>query len=1213
MIGHIISFELNYWFKKWQLYLYIAIAFGLGFLTMLVSGGAFDSTTATVSSLTWLNSPNAIIGLVLGFSTLLYFFLPAIFGSSINKDFESETHQVLYSYPFSKFQYFSGKFLSALLIAIMVYLFVGLGVFAGTLYPGMNPEMLGPTRFLPYLKAYGIYLIPNLIIYGGLIFAIVSATRNMMLGYLLVVVLIFQGDIIQFIVQDMDDKSIPAIFDPSGAQANIYYTEYWTVDEQNNNPSPTGKFIWFNRLFWLVLAMGLLSVFYRFFRLSQSPVSLFKKKHQPADIAATGKFGRPIKVDIPSLHLTNSLGSQLSDIWSFAIMHLRFILKSTAFTIFAVLGILFMILIAEFSGMILQTETLPLTSKMLEYGVTFQLFLFILTFLYSGFLLHREKDSNMDQLVDATWESTSTHLWSKFLAVVLMQGLTLLLVMVGGIAYQTYKGFYQFEIGHYLFALLGTTWLYFIPWVAFSFLIHKFIPNKYAGLIVLMILFFAIPQMRRIGIEQSQFIFNNGSGGPSPSFSALDGFGHRLKPFYTYRFYWMLASLVLLFLSQLFWRRGYVFSAKDRLAKAGRRFKSGLAMPLLLSLIAFIGMGFWMYRENNVNDRYMSSKKREESSAEFEKLYKRYEQLKQPRITDVKVNLDLVPEDRTFTAKGRFILENKTTGPIDTLVLDYTKHNYTFDFDKDLDLVKEDEDHNVSIYSFKTPLQAGEKMTLSFDIENKSNTFFRNHSGVLYNGTFLQHWLIFPSIGYNGRFDLTDDSVRKKYGLEPKERMAEPTDLTARGNNYISFDADWIDFEATVSTAPDQIAIAPGYLQREWEENGRKYFHYKMDSKMLLFYSFVSGKYEVLKDKWKDVNLEIYYHKDHDFNLERMMNSLKKSLTYYTENFGPYQHRQARIIEFPSHYGSFAQAFANTIPFSEGSGFIAKIDDSEEGGVDYPFSGTAHELAHQWWAHQVIGANVQGATLMSESLSEYSSLKVLEKEYGKGKMRIFLKDALDKYLLQRTTERKKEKPLMYNENQPYIHYYKGSLVLYAMSDYLGEDKFNSVIRRYRDSVAFQEPPYTTSLEFVGMIDEATPDSLKYLIKDMFETITLYSNRVKKSISAKQADGTYKVTLDYEVRKYKANEKGKRIYHDEGGTPFYQVNEKQDSIKSFPLNDYIDIGVFGEDDKELYLQKHKVNKIFDRVEIIVNEEPKEVGIDPYNKLIDTQSSDNRRKL
>jgi ABC-2 type transport system permease protein len=264
---------------------------------------------------------------------------------------------------------------------------------------------------------------------------------------------------------------------------------------------------------------------------------------------------------------------------------------------------------------------------------------------------------------------------------------------------------------------------------------------------------------------------------------------------------------------------------------------------------------------------------------------------------------------------------------------------------------------------------------------------------------------------------------------------------------------------------------------------------------------------------------------------------------------------------------------------------------------------------------------VQGATLLSESLSEYSSLKVLEHTYGKTQMRKFLKDALDSYLQGRTFENKKEQPLMYNENQQYIHYNKGSLVLYALSDYIGEKNMNNALKRYIQKVAFQEAPYTNSIELVQELDAATPDSLKYLIHDMFETITLYENRVEKATAKKLPNGTYEVKIDFTVSKYKANDDGKRLFKDKTGrTLTYKKKDSKYAIESYPLNDYVEIGVFSEQtvkgkkkDKELYLKKVKIDKINNSVTVIVKEKPLEVGVDPYNKLIDTQSDDNRIKI
>ena len=38
--------------------------------------------------------------------------------------------------------------------------------------------------------------------------------------------------------------------------------------------------------------------------------------------------------------------------------------------------------------------------------------------------------------------------------------------------------------------------------------------------------------------------------------------------------------------------------------------------------------------------------------------------------------------------------------------------------------------------------------------------------------------------------------------------------------------------------------------------------------------------------------------------------------------------------------------------------------------------------------------------------------------------------------------------------------------MYALKDYVGEDVVNDSLRAYIDKVAFQEAPFTTSIEFL---------------------------------------------------------------------------------------------------------------------------------------------------
>ena len=149
-------------------------------------------------------------------------------------------------------------------------------------------------------------------------------------------------------------------------------------------------------------------------------------------------------------------------------------------------------------------------------------------------------------------------------------------------------------------------------------------------------------------------------------------------------------------------------------------------------------------------------------------------------------------------------------------------------------------------------------------------------------------------------------------------------------------------------------------------------------------------------------------------------------------------------------------------------------------------------------------------------------------------------------------------------------------------------------------MAFQGPPYTNSREFVSYLREATPDSLQYLIEDMFETITLYDNRATDAVYRDLGDGRYAVTIDIESAKFRADGKGVETEVD--------------------VNDWIDIGVFAESTEDgvdeeitLYLEKHRIDGTTGQVEVVVDRRPARAGIDPHNKLIDRNPGDNARRV
>ncbi|KKX48455.1 ABC transporter permease/M1 family aminopeptidase [Sphingobacterium sp. IITKGP-BTPF85] len=1214
MFSTIFKFEFTRWFKNSTIYIYMLLFFVLALFIMLSALGIFDGITATTSSNTIMNSPLAISEMINGMSNLIYFLIPTIVGASVYRDFQYNVHSILFSYPFTKTDYLLGKFFGSLSVVLIIVLTSTLGIIVAQYVPGINQSLLGPVHVFAYFQTYLIQVIPNLIIFSSIIFVLVTLTRNVYVGFVAVLILLLLQAVVQSTTADMDNRYLGALIDPFGDSAISYYTQYWSPAEKDIRNLPFTGAVIYNRLIWLAVSSLFIGGFYLFFSFSQQAFTF--KTSKIGKRVTKNNFESIFRMDLPVVKYNFSAFHYFKTSWALARYNFSYIVKNPVFMILTLVGILFVILMASTVGSISGTSTYPVTWKMLMIpGSTFKFFLLILTFLFTGLLIHRGNISRMGGLIDASPVPNWVLLLSTLIAIIKMQLALLLVVIVTCMAFQVYHGYYTFEIGQYVMNLMVYGMLSNIAWLFVSVFVHTLFKNYLTGFFVLLLLFIALPFLSAMGVEQNIYKFNQG---PGLDYSDMDGFGYVL-PFLTYRLYWLLFSVFFVTISLLLWRRGLFSGIKERWLILKSNLNPTITAIITVSLVGFIAMGAGIYYENNIKKPYYTSLDHEKQAVEWEKKYKKYQYRPQPRVVDVKFNMDIYPKERSFKAQVAYVLKNKTGVAIDSIFVNYNDYDYKFSFSVPNTLVSEDDKYNFNIYKLQQPLAPGDSITLNFSTQSPRNTWVNERSPVKGNGTFINN-MQFPNIGYLDRGELVENDIRKKYGLPHRNRMAPPTDQKALQNNYISNDADWIRFEAIVSTDLDQLSIAPGYLTKEWEKGGRKYYHYKMDTEILNFYAFNSARYEVKKDNWNGVKLEVYYHKGHTFNLDRMMASSKASLAYYSQEYSAYPHRQLRIVEFPLTDGTFAQSFANTIPFSEAIGFIADVKEKNEDAVDYPYAVTAHEIAHQWWAHQVVGANVQGATLLSESMSEYSSLKVLEKRYGKGQMRKFLKDALDGYLTGRSAEKLGERPLMFNENQMYIHYQKGSLVLYALSDYLGEDVFNKTAKTYLEHTAFQNPPYTTSLEFVEHFKQATPDSLQYLIKDMFETITLYNNKVEKVTAKKMKNGKYQVDIEFEVAKYRVDENGKKSYHDKDNKPISFKKSDKDTVESLPLRDYIEIGVFAKTNKkdghstqELYLKKHRIDQINNKITLVVDELPLQVGIDPYNKLIDMDSDDNRKDI
>jgi len=577
-----------------------------------------------------------------------------------------------------------------------------------------------------------------------------------------------------------------------------------------------------------------------------------------------------------------------------------------------------------------------------------------------------------------------------------------------------------------------------------------------------------------------------------------------------------------------------------------------------------------------------------------------------PEVVDLDIEVDIFPAERRVESRGIARLENLDMAPIENL-------HVTVPRELRVNALKvtgarvtdQDDAQGYRKLALAPPMRQGDTVELEWDLtwENRGFVNSRPNTRVVGNGTFVDTTEILPGLGYNSDRELIDNNIRRRQELPPVERLPAYGDVQPDDPSQFQV-RKRTGFRAVVSTDADQIAVAPGYIEKEWQEHGRRYFAYEMDQPIFPFASFSSARYALAQDTWHGsaddaVEISVFHHPTHDYNVERMIAATQKSLDYFTREFSPYQYRQFRILEFPR-YETFAQSFPNTIPYSEAIGFVADLRDPKD--IDYVFYVTAHELAHQWWGHQVVGVKAQGETMLVETLAQYSALMVMEHEYGPTQMRRFLKYELDRYLSDRGGELIEELPLARVENQPYIHYRKGSVVMYALKDAIGEAAVNRALRRLIAKYGMKSTPFPRTGDLIALFREEAKPAQQALITDLFERITLFDLSVADAAVVEQRDGRFRVTATIETKKLEADGEGRET--------------------EAPMETPLDVALFpertddlGDDDlpPPLLLERKVFTSGTTVLDLVVDERPAQIGIDPYVKMIDRNPDDNLRAL
>jgi ABC-2 type transport system permease protein len=1174
----IIRFECRYQLRS-PLFAAVAAAFFLvHFLAALRAGINIGIPAIDASSLA-LNATYTIIQNEAVLSVFGMFPALVFVATAITRDHERLTAESFFAAPITERTFFFGRFVGGLVAAATVGI-VGLaGTLAALSMPWLDPEQLDAFSLAPYWFSLVGVVLPNTLIVCALFYGVAALARSM--GAAFSALLIVLAGVIGFGL-DPENLAITAALEPSGLSAIIAETRYWTGAQLANDVP--GGWVVVNRGIWVGVALAALFLSgwrYRFRLDSPTIGEWFWRQRR--------------RVSAPALRAVETAPrftgyDALRQVASLVRIDIRSILLSVPF--YVVLGVAVQGAIGHFFSETFEVfgnRAFPATALMLDFFRPFGLMqpAFLMVLYYSGELVHRDRQLRVAEIVDASPFPDGLSVVSKVLALCLAVTALMLVAIGTFIALQAAVGYTNFDLALYAKGIFAYSAPQYYLLCVLAVSVQVLSPNKWVGMLALIAALIASQVSRYFGFEHGLYGFSI----PYVPYSDMNGYGDFAIAVASFTIYWAAFCTLLIVAGHLLYPRGFRDEFSDWIFDARTRTSRTVAAVAAASLVVFIGIGAWIFYNTNVLNDYVPTPERQAAQAEYERLYQRFSEQIGPQATTVDLEVDIFPDERRIESRGTARLVNFEVSPVEELPLfvnpELIVNEVTL---AGAELIESNTAQGFYLFRFVAPLRAGADTSLTWSFSWLNRGFknaYRNYQ-VVTNGTYVEALDILPH-GYDSEYELTDDNVRRRHGLPPAAGLPPPDD--PRPPNFIraALSAD-AETRIVVGTSADQTAVAPGRLLRDWSEGGRRYFEYAGGgagkAPIWPALSIASARYEVARDTWNEVALEIYYDPKHPYSIDTMLETAKRSIDYYTREFAPYQYETFRMFEIPR-YHTFARAFAGTVAHSASVGFLVKFD---EGQVDF--------AAHQWWGAQVMGAAMLGSSQLNETLANYSALMVVEDSEGAAAAYRMLMALRDDYLSGRGFEPGDggEAPLIRADSL------KGHLVLYALQDILGKDRIHQALRRLIERYSFLErynspaPPFPTSLDFVNEIRAVAGEEHRALVKDLYERVVFYDLRIVAATS-EPVPGGFEVTIDVAARQLDATD-----------GPEIEV----------PLSAYFDIGIFPESSSDtpsepLYLAKHLIKSGEQSFTIIVESQPALVGIDPYGRMLDRNMDDNSRAL
>ncbi|MCG7547522.1 M1 family aminopeptidase [Pseudoalteromonas sp. Of7M-16] len=1105
MLINTVQFELSTTFSRWMVYVLALLLISLSAYTVYQYGITYQVVP--------INAPYTYIELVREESIILMILAAIFVGRVAISNHIFSTQELIFCRPINHWAYhfarLSAIFIVVALLSCLTLITSVVCAYIGWQWQLLPSDVIGPFQWDFILSPLIIIMLPNALYYSLLFYAIgITFKSQRAVAGMSIALVVLTGLLLAWAEAARLHGGARLhewlmLLDISAFSHIINQTVYWSIYEKQTQTLSLSPALLFNRCLWLLVTLAIF--------LGAIKVSLLHKRFVQFKRKQTFE---PQSQDVHLNKETHAIKKRPSNIWllyrqvKFEVFHIV-----TKPSFWFVIGLSVFITLWFPMESDFGTPYWRVTYAMIEQlDAVLLIPIFMVLLFYCPELIWRERESGIGTILEC-YPIKNQLLWSaKFIAALFIVMAILAVSVSASVKLQLDSGIgiEAIELQQYLFSVGVVSATTVACLLSLTFFVHAISLNRATGTAVMAVLIIAFqftPPMLSFALF------------PTMVYSDLNGYGQSIFATIVYFIYWGSLSIILAILGYLLWPRGESPNLRARLSVLFRQLSKKDKHIILLSSVLFFASGSHIFYNSVLSPSTEMQSIDDDTAVAYEKTFSSHRLKLPPTIQQVDIKADIYPKVPSIKAIVKLSLLNSQDIPINKMIVNTPLLTGSWEVKSEDGQLASSGLDVAHWFVFNEPLAPGDTAHIDIVVELAPN-MYDNMSQVVENGTFINNNELFPVFGYDTSMYITDPDKRTEYGLTGEANVINQLNNSIFHNDPLI--GEYVTFRAELTTDAEQIAMAPGILTEHEVKGHRAKYVYTMEQPMVNYYSIQSFKLEAKHERHKGVDLSLYYHPDHAWNIDTMMDAAKDSLDYFSKEFGPYQHSELRIIEFPR-YRQFAQSFANTIPFSEEIGF--RHDTRGAGVYNIPYFVTAHEVAHQWWGHQLAAANVEGAEMLIESLAEYSALQVVKEKYYHGALRQYKKYSLDAYLSARGGE--PEYPLYITASQSFVHYEKGALAMLALAQSIGESKLNQLLKKFIEQQSVSSK-FATTTDLITLINANINSKQQALVQDLFQEMTFYNLRIDSAyVGEKNTEtGLYPVTVVVEASKYFADEYGK---------------------------------------------------------------------------------------